>query len=107
MQLQDLIKALRICGTPGGNCDDCPILSEKQPVDATKINCFDRLRILAADKLEEMAKAASEVKHGKWIKNNLGIAVEYTCSVCGHTYCEGYPKQAPEKFCCKCGAKNE
>lgn len=57
MKLKDLIKALRICGTPGGNCDDCPILSEKQPVDATKINCFDHLRLLAADKLEEYVES--------------------------------------------------
>ena len=48
-----------------------------------------------------------EVKRGKWIVNNLEIAVEYTCSVCGYTYCEADPKQLPEKYCCKCGGKNE
>ena len=48
-----------------------------------------------------------EVKRGKWIVNDLEIAVEYTCSVCGYTYCEADPKQLPEKYCCKCGGKNE
>ncbi len=56
MELQDLIKALRICGTPGGNCDACPMIGEKKPVDVTTVNCFDRLHLLAADKLEEMTK---------------------------------------------------
>lgn len=46
-----------------------------------------------------------EVKHSKWIANNLEIAVEYTCSICGYTYCEADPKYPPENYCCKCGAK--
>lgn len=48
-----------------------------------------------------------EQKFGRWIPNDREIAIEYTCSKCGFTYCEAEPETPPEKYCCKCGANNE
>ena len=64
--------------------------------------------LASADEISKLPTAdVVEVKRGKWIVNDLEIAVEYTCSVCGYTYCEADSKQLPEKYCCKCGGKNE
>lgn len=57
--------------------------------------------------IDEAPSVEAEPKRGRWIVGEQDVAVEYTCSVCGFTYCEADPTIPPEKYCCKCGARNE
>ena len=42
-----------------------------------------------------------------WIKNNIEIALELTCPVCGFMYTEADPEtEKIYKYCPECGAKN-
>ena len=49
----------------------------------------------------------AESVHGSWQANRSEIAVEYTCSQCGMTFCEADPAEKPPKYCSECGSKNE
>lgn len=45
---------------------------------------------------------------GGWIKNDIEIALELTCPVCGFMYTEADPKtEDVYKYCPECGAKNK
>lgn len=50
------------------------------------------------------AADVQEVKHGRWISNDLGgYKWAYYCSECG--WVDGYPFNDRHKYCPNCGAK--
>lgn len=74
-------------------------------------NCFVKgeinIKAISIKDVKEKWNTRLSERKGEWIVKDREICVEYTCSVCGHTYCEGDPEFAPEDYCCKCGAKNK
>lgn len=52
METAQIVKALRICADPGGDCRKCPYF--------TKTECFRKILLDAADRLEELNKEESQ-----------------------------------------------
>lgn len=87
--LNDEIEA---CGNPDGN---------NEPITYGTM-----LGLISAKAFIETAETADvqEVRHGKWISNELGgYKWAYYCSECG--WLDGYPFNERHKYCPNCGAK--
>lgn len=61
--------------------------------------------VIFVDDIEKIPTAdVQEVRHGRWISNDLGgYKWAYYCSECG--WVDGYPFNDRHKYCPHCGAK--